>query len=162
MRDDDLTHPWAHGVKAAIRLAYAWALVGISPCLALATSLIDEVPLDSYVITDELESTPDYQSALRQAGMAVTGRPEIVTEGRRGAQAFVDLEKRVRLNDFAGLAQDAHTVLVRIPKSGLAYELIGIGHFLATRYDKAETAFKSALRVESGQSGRRAAHDRLH
>ena len=153
MRKDKLTHPSARRTIRATRVAFAIGVLSISPWMTQATSLVRDMPFDRFVISDESETAPEYRSSLPTEGLTATGSPEIATEGRRGARAFADLQKRIAGGDFKALAEEARALLASQPDAGLAYEIIGTAHFLAARYDDAQAAFETALSVESGQSG---------
>ena len=153
MRMNCMRWNWPRTVQYAVGVAHTIVAVIFFTSVVQAPSVVLDIPFDKMVITDELESAPEYQATLRNPDLGIAGSVEIVTDGRHGAGAFADLKKRVRLGDFAGLAADARSVLARNINSGLAYEIVGTAHFLAGRYDAAEAAFKTALEVESGQSG---------
>ncbi|MCB1841519.1 MAG: tetratricopeptide repeat protein [Halioglobus sp.] len=77
----------------------------------------------------------------------------VETRGRAGSEAFSDLHALIRAGDYPRLQALAESVLADNPDSGLAYEVLGIAHFMAQRDQAALQAFDDATRVEPEQAG---------
>lgn len=79
--------------------------------------------------------------------------PLIAIDGRLGADALGDVNKRLQSGNYDALIEKARAIIKREPKSGLAYEVIGTAEFMRDRRAAAIKALERATEVESGQSG---------
>lgn len=123
-------------------------------CVPAALAFLAGVGLASAlpVTPEQLDKSPDAK-ALSDTQSSAAPVPSITVKGRRGAEAFADLEARLRARDWDGLIQRARKLLDDEPKSGLAYEIIGTCQFMLRRWSDARAAFERATEVESGQNG---------
>lgn len=86
-------------------------------------------------------------------GAASNSIPKVSRAGRMGAESFDNLRSQMRLGNYAGIAEHARAVIETLPKSGLAYEVLGVAEFKLGRTGAAIRAFQQATSIEPNQSG---------
>jgi len=78
---------------------------------------------------------------------------DIVTQGRTASEAFSSVRALIRSGNHEALNTLANHVLQSQADAGLAYEVLGIAHFMAGREAQAIAAFDRATQLEPDQSG---------